>query len=57
MHAKDNLTMDVGDVRWLTGPRGEELREVARESRAAKKQKKDDADAKKAEAESQRQVC
>ena len=56
MHAKDDLTMDVGDVRWLTGPRGEELREVARESRAAKKQKKDNADAKKAETESQRQV-
>ena len=53
----DDPTMDVGDVCWLTGPRGQEFRQVAQEGRATKKQKTDDADAKKAEVDSQRQAC
>ena len=56
MRDQDDPTMDVDVVQWLTGPRGKEFREVVREGRTAKKQKKDDADMKKAEAENQRQV-
>lgn len=50
MRDRDDPTMDVDDVQWLTGPRGEEFREAVQEGRMAKKQKKDDADMKKAEA-------
>lgn len=53
---QDDPTMDVSDVCWLTGPRGQGFVQAAREGRAAKKQKKDDADAKKAEVVSQRQA-
>ena len=56
MRDRDDPTMDVDNVQWLTGPRGEEFREAVQEGRMAKKQKKDDADMKKAEAENQRQV-
>ena len=49
--------MEVGDVQWLTGLRGDELVAVAWGGKVAERQRKDDADARKAEGESQKQVC
>ena len=53
---QNDLTMDVGDVCWLTGLRGQGFVQAVWEGRAAKKQKKDDADVKKADAVNQRQA-
>ena len=47
-------TMNVGEIRWLTGPDGKAKRMEAQEGRAAKRWKKEDAEAKKSEAESAR---
>ena len=47
-------TMNIGEIRWLTGLDGKAKRVEAQEGRAAKKRKKEDAEAKKSEAESAR---
>ena len=47
-------TINVGDIRWLTGPNGKVRTAAAREGREAKQQKKEGAEAKKSEAESVR---
>ena len=47
-------TINVGDIRWLTGLNGKVRTAAAQEGREAKWQKKEGAEAKKSEAESVR---
>lgn len=44
--------MNIGDICWLNGPNGKVRQAVAQGCRAAKRQKREDAEAKKLEAES-----
>ena len=53
---QNDPTMDVANVCWLTGQGGQGFVQAAWEGRVAKKQKKDDAGAKKADAVNQRQA-